>query len=361
MKTYISENHKEYKDFLLSHPKGHFAQSVEWAKVKSDWKSKIIIAKDDTGNIKGAINVLIRKIPFINYTVMMASRAPVCDPHDAETIKALVDKAKELAREHRSYVLMMEPDVEAEDKEFENIVRKLGFKIKSTAKNFEGINPRFVYRLDIKNKTEEELIMSFHQKWRYNIRVAQKKGVEIKIGTKDDIPAFHKIMVETGLRDNFVTRSVEYFEKMYDCLAPEHLRLYLAYYNGKLIAGTITIMYGKKCWYLYGASSNEHRNVMPTYLLQWEAMRWALEKGCDLYDFRGVSGDLDEKNPLYGIYRFKKGFNGYLVELIGEIDYIFNPAVYFMVEKGFKLFRSIRSKIYMLKHKKEGRNESADN
>ncbi|WP_202849486.1 lipid II:glycine glycyltransferase FemX [Clostridium thermosuccinogenes] len=358
MKTYISDNIEEYKEFLLSHPKGHFMQSPEWAAVKSEWTSKIIIAKDDNGTIKGAMNILIRKIPFLNYTMMLSSRAPVCDPHDAETIRALVDKAKELARQHKSYVLMLEPDVEKEDREFERILTDLGFKIKSQTKNFEGINPRFVYRLDVKNKTEDELLMSFHQKWRYNIRLAQRKGVEIKIGTRDDIPEFHKIMVETGVRDNFVTRSVEYFQKMYDCMAPEHLRLYLAYYDGKIIAGTITIMYGKKCWYLYGASGNEHRNLMASYLLQWEAIKWSVEKGCDIYDFRGVSGDLDEKNPLYGIYRFKKGFNGYLVELIGEVDYIFNKPVYLLVEKGFKLFRKIRSKIYMLKHKKEGQNEN---
>jgi peptidoglycan pentaglycine glycine transferase (the first glycine) len=361
MKTYICEDIQKYKDFLLSHPKCNFAQSPEWAKVKSEWVSKIIMAEDDNGVVKGAMNILIRKIPFLNYTIMMSSRAPVCDSHDVETIKALMESAKQLAKKHKSYVLMLEPDVEREDRDFEQLVRNMGFKIKNESKNFEGINPRFVYRKDIKGMSEEELMQSFHQKWRYNIRLSEKKGVEIKIGTKNDIREFHKIMLETGVRDNFVTRSVEYFEKMHDSMAPEHLRLYLAYYNGKIIAGTITILYGKKCWYLYGASSNEYRNVMATYLLQWEAMKWALETGCDVYDFRGVSGDMDESNPLYGIYRFKKGFNGQLVELIGEIDYIFKPFVYFMVDKGFKTLRSIRSKLYMLKHKNEGQNENTGN
>ncbi|MCX8132044.1 MAG: peptidoglycan bridge formation glycyltransferase FemA/FemB family protein [Clostridia bacterium] len=350
MKTYICDDRQKYKDFLLSHSKCNFAQSPEWADVKSEWKSKIIMAEDDSGNITGAMNILIRKIPFFNYTIMMASRAPVCDPHDEKTIRALMECAKQLAKIHKSYVLMLEPDVEIEDREFGQLVRNMGFIVKNDSKNFEGINPRFVYRKDIKGMSEEELMQSFHQKWRYNIRLAERKGVEVRIGDKSNIPEFHKIMIETGLRDNFVTRSISYFEKMYDCMAPDHLRLYLAYYEGKIIAGTITIMYGKKCWYLYGASSNAYRNVMATYLLQWEAMKWALESGCDVYDFRGVSGDMDENNPLYGIYRFKKGFNGQLVELIGEIDYIFKPLIYLVVDKGFKALRAIRSKIYKLKH-----------
>ena len=97
-------------------------------------------------------------------------------------------------------------------------------------------------------------------------------------------------------------------------------RIYLAYYEGQPIAGSLAIHYGDKVWYLYGASSNEHRNVMPNYLVQWEMIRWAIETGCRIYDFRGVSGYLDESNPLYGIYRFKKGFSGELTEFIGEMN-----------------------------------------
>jgi len=207
--------------------------------------------------------------------------------------------------------------------------------------------------------------MSFHQKVRYNIRLAARKGVEIKIGSKEDIPEFHKIMVETGIRDRFVVRSPSYFEQMLDCLGPENIRLYLAYYQGKMIAGTIAVVYGNKCWYLYGASSNEYRNVMPNYLLQWEMIKWALESGCDIYDFRGVSGDIDENNPLYGLYRFKKGFGGKFTEFIGELDYVFNPFIYFAIEKGEKIFREARRRLFVIKNKDESRrehqNEEADN
>ena len=352
MKITTKEDMEQYQKFIQSHPKGHFMQSKEWTEVKSNWKNEMIAVKDEQGNIKGAMSILIRKIPFFNNTLMYSPRGPVCDIHDFDTMQQLIAEAKEIAKEYKGYVLKIDPDVEKEDAEFAQMLNKLGFRIKGDSKNFEGIQPRFVFRLNVKGKTEEQVMQEFHNKTRYNIRVAMKKGVEVRIGSRADLPDFHKVMVETGVRDEFVVRSIEYFEKMYDCLAPEHLRLYLAYYEGKLIAGTIAVLYGNKCWYVYGASSNEHRNVMPNYLLQWEMIKWAIESGCDIYDFRGVSGDLDENNPLYGLYRFKKGFNGKFTEFIGELDLFFNPLVYFAVEKGEKIFRELRRRLFILKNRK---------
>lgn len=352
MKITTKEDMEQYQKFIQSHPKGHFMQSKEWTEVKSNWKNEMIAVKDEQGNIKGAMSILIRKIPFFNNTLMYSPRGPVCDIHDFDTMQQLIAEAKEIAKEYKGYVLKIDPDVEKEDAEFAQMLNKLGFRIKGDSKNFEGIQPRFVFRLNVKGKTEEQVMQEFHNKTRYNIRVAMKKGVEVRIGSREDLPDFHKVMVETGVRDEFVVRSIEYFEKMYDCLAPEHLRLYLAYYEGKLIAGTIAVLYGNKCWYVYGASSNEHRNVMPNYLLQWEMIKWAIESGCDIYDFRGVSGDLDENNPLYGLYRFKKGFNGKFTEFIGELDLVFNPLVYFAVEKGEKIFRELRRRLFILKNRK---------
>lgn len=342
---------EKYEEFLQKHPKGHFLQSLKWAKVKSNWHNEIITVNDENGNIKGSMSLLIRKLPFINYTIMYSPRGPVCDIHDRDTIRKLIDKAKEIAGKYKSYVLKLDPDIEKDDREFIKIAKELKMKIKDHSKDFEGAQPRFVFRLDLRNKTEEELMMSFHHKVRYNIRLAIRKGVEIRIGTKEDIPEFHKIMVETGIRDKFVVRSASYFEKMLDCLGPDNIRLYLAFYQGKMIAGTIAVLYGNKCWYLYGASSNQHRNVMPNHLLQWEMIKWALEKGCDIYDFRGVSGNLDENHPLYGLYRFKKGFGGKFTEFVGELDYVFNPFIYFMAEKSEAIYRKLRRRLFVIKNR----------
>ncbi len=240
---------------------------------------------------------------------MYSSRGPVCDIHNEEVLKQLTDGAKELAKKYHAMVLKIEPDIKSDDKEFREIVTKLGYKIKDDAKDFrDEIQPRYVFRLDIKGKTEDEVFKAFHSKTRYNVRLAGRKGVTIKEGNKEDLKDFHKIMIETGKRDGFMIRPLEYFEQMYDALAPEHMKVLMAYYEGKPISGVIPIMYGNKTWYLYGASSNEHRNLMPNYLLQWEMIKIAISRGDDIYDLRGVSGVVDENHPQYGLYRFKQGF-----------------------------------------------------
>ena len=333
---------KIYKEFLEKHERCNFQQSPEWAKVKSNWINEVVLAEDENKNIIGAVSVLIRKIPIFGY-IMYSSRGPICDIHDMEVMKQLTDGIKELAQKYKAIVYKAEPDVESSDEEFRKVVTNLGYMIKDDAKNFrEEIQPRYVFRLDIKGKTEEEIFAGFHSKTRYNVRLATKKGVTVKEGTREDLKDFHRIMVETGARDGFIIRPLSYFEKMYDELAPKHMKLLMAYYDGKPISGVIPIMYGNKTWYLYGASSNSHRNLMPNYLLQWEMIKIALERKDDIYDFRGVSGVVDENHPQYGLYRFKKGFGATFTEFIGEIYIPFKPFTYSLYKFAEKTFRNLR-------------------
>ena len=334
---------QEYKKFLENHERCNFQQSLEWAKVKDSWKNEVILAEDEQGNIIGSLSVLIRKIPIFG-NLMYSSRGPVCDIHDEKVLEQLTEGAKQLAKKYHAFVLKIEPDIKSDDQEFREIVTKLGYRIKDDAKDFsEEIQPRYVFRLDIKGKTEDEIFAGFHQKTRYNIRLAIKKGVTVKEGTKEDLKDFHKIMIETGARDGFIIRPLEYFEKMYDALAPEHMKVLMAYYEGKPISGVIPIMYGNKTWYLYGASSNEYRNVMPNYLLQWEMIKLAIARKNDIYDLRGVSGVVDESHPQYGLYRFKKGFGAEFTEFLGEIYIPFKPVWYKLYKVAEKTFRKLRA------------------
>lgn len=330
---------KEYTQFLEKHERCNFQQSIEWANVKKSWKREIILAEDKNGKIIGSLMVLIRKIPIFG-NIMYSSRGPVCDIHNEEVLEQLTQGAKELAKKYNAIVLRIEPDIVSSDETFKNIVLNLGYKIKDDAKNFrEEIQPRYVFRLDTKNKTEEELFSNLHSKTRYNVRLAMKKGVQVKVGTRDDLKEFHKIMVTTGIRDGFITRSLEYFETMYDCLG-DHMKLLMAYYEDKPISGVIVITYGNKTWYLYGASSNEHRNLMPNYLLQWEMIKIALENKSDIYDLRGVPGIPDNSN---GLYRFKKGFGAEYTEFVGEVYIEFKPLKYKLYKFSEKLFRNLRA------------------
>ena len=353
MRFVTKETEQEYPEFLESHERCNFQQSLEWGKVKTNWIKEVVLAEDENHKIIGSICVWIRKMPIFG-NMMYSSRGPVCDIHDKKVLEQLTDGIKELGKKYNAFVLRIEPDIKKDDQEFRKIVEEIGYKIKDDAKDFKDeIQPRFVFRLDIKGKTEDEVLAGCHQKTRYNIRLAKRKGVVVKEGTREDLKDFHKIMIETGSRDGFIIRSLDYFEKMYDELAPKHMKLLMAYYEDKPISGIIPIMYGNKTWYLYGASSNQHRNLMPNYLLQWEMIRQAIQNKCDIYDFRGVSGVVDETHPQYGLYRFKKGFGAEFTEFIGEVYWPFKPLTYKLYKIAEKTFRTLRDwKRRIKEHKK---------
>lgn len=219
-----------------------------------------------------------------------------------------------------------------------------GFKVEEKIKDVNTLlQPRFVFRLDLKGKTEDEVFQSFHSKTRYNIRLAGRKGVTIREGKREDLAQFQDILETTGKRDGFYIRKLEYFQKIWDSFDKEHLKLVFADYEGKPIACVLNIFYGNKEWYLYGGSLNEHRNLMPTYLLQWEMIKQAIQKGIDCYDFRGVCA-IDETHYNEGLYRFKKGFNADFVEFM-DMYKIYKPIHYFIFEKLAYKVRDLKLKL----------------
>ena len=294
-------------EFLQNNPKTNFMQSPEWARVKTEWKNEFITVEDENGNIKGTMSILLRKVPFINRHIMYAPRGFVCDVHDKETLKELTIKAQEIAKKYRAFIFRLDPDVLQSDEEFKKIITELGYKTKKNIKNIgQVLQPKYVFRLNVKDKTEEELLQSFESKTRYNIRLAGRKGVTVRQGTRDDLKIFYDIMKTTGYRDDFFIRPLSYFQKIYDEMGEKHARIYIAEFEGEPIAATMPIYYGNKVWYLYGGSSNKHRNLMPNYLIQWEMIKWAIEEKCDWYDFRGVSGFKSEKDPQYRCLQIQK-------------------------------------------------------
>ena len=329
---------RELDAFVASHPKGHFLQTSVWGKVKDDWQWFGVIARDASGKIKGTLAVLARRISKLPYHMLYAPRGPVCCLHDAETFNALVDAAKAEGKKLNGYMLKIDTDALASDEEYAQIIKQAGFVQQPRFMNFEGYQCRFVYRLDISGKTEDEVFAAFASKHRYNVRVALKHNVKIRRCGSEAAEDFYRIMQETGERDGFAIRTASYFAKIIDTFG-EDCRLNMAYYEGEPIAGTLCVHWGNKVWYFYGASLNSHRNVMPNYLLQWTNIRWAISLGCDIYDFRGVSGIVDENN---GLYRFKKGFSGDMLEFMGEADLTIDAKAKKAVEAAQKLAKILR-------------------
>ncbi len=339
------KQYDEYEAYVSSHPRGEFTQSIYWKDVKANWQFEAVVSRDDNGKIRGACAVLVQKISFLCSSFMYCPRGPICDIHDKVALKELKDGIDAVAKKHRAHVVKMDPDVLISDNEFINFMKSCGFKQIYGPLGFETIQARFNYRLPLKGKTEDEVLMGLTQKTRYNVRYAIKNGVTIEVKGIEALDEFMPIYKITGERDGFNIRSKQYFANFLQSLG-EHARLYMGYYNGVPVCGAVTVNYAGKCCYIYGASDNEHRKIMANYLMQWEMIKWGIETGCELYDFQGISGDIDnEQGSMYGLYRFKRGFSGRIDELVGELDYVYKP----LTNKIFNFAVDFRAK-FMSKH-----------
>lgn len=351
----INEKEKDYfNKFVSSVPKGHILQSYEWGeiKAKTGWQPLRLIIEEG-GQPIAACSILKRIIPGIKKAIFYAPRGPVFDIENKKVFSFLLEEIKKLAKEHDAIFLKIDPDVPAQNKAFKELLISQGFRSAEKGEGFEGIQPKYVFRLDI-HPDEETLLTNMHNKTRYNIRLAEKKGVKIIDNCKkEDLKDFYKILQETCERDKFLVRSYGYFEDMWHYLVERgYAKLFMAEYEGKYIAGTLAFIFGEKVWYIYGASSNSYRNVMPNYLLQWTMIKWAKENNCTLYDFRGVPGHLTEDNPLYGLFKFKKGFNGEYTEFVGEYDLVYSPFFYWfwhtaepVYQKGVRKFLAFKKRL----------------
>ena len=344
----------EYEAFVQSHPKGNFAQSYLWGKQKPMWQWDAIAVRGEDGAIRGSLAVMTRKVPGIGRTLMYGCRGPVCDLDDRETFSQLLDGAKVLAKKYKSYVIKIDPDVPSSNTAFSSMLQSFGFRAKEGGKNFEAIQPRYVFRLNVEGKTEEELLANFHQKWRYNIRLAERKGVTVRICGKEMVPAFSDLMLTDRrarrLRDPQARTTLP---AMLDNLG-EHARLYMAFDpNDTPIAGTLAIALWRQG--LVSVRRVVQRAPQSDAQLPAAVAHDSVgqsRRGCRVYDFRGVSGDVSVRIiPLYGLFRFKQGFGGDFTEFVGEMDLVLSPVIYWAVEHGTSVFKELRKQVYLIRNR----------
>lgn len=328
------QDRQRFDDFIARFETGDLLQSFEWGdlKARSGWQPVRLIAERD-GKIVAAASLLKRAIPKVGRCIMYASRGPVLDTTDFALLSAFTEYLKQTAIKHKAILLKIDPPIPVEDTASETHLRNVGFS-PIQLKGFGGTQPKCVMQLDLAGRTEEELLASFKPKWRYNIRLAEKKGVTVNMDCdRSELATFYSLLKETCERDGFLVRGLSYFEDMWDALVPAgYMKLVLTYYEDTPVAGAIAYIFGDKAMYTYGASSNQHRNVMPNHLMQWRMIQWAVEHGCKWYDFRGVSpkkGDGSDDH-LQGLNRFKEGFSPRFVEYVGEYDMVLSPAWYWL-------------------------------
>lgn len=306
---------------VAASPSADVLQSWGWGEVKAStgWDAMRLLVEDDDGTVRAACSVLrltaVRGVPPLLY----APRGPIVNEGDTEALRTLLDEIRR--RTGGAFLFKCDPPSEPGAWPTEALAAAGLRRVSGGA--FGGVQPVAVMVLDL-TAGPDEVLAGFKSKWRYNVRLAERKGVAVREGTRDDLAAFHAIYLETAARDGFVGRGRTYFERLWDVLEPrEMLKMWVAEFEGEPIASIICTMMGERVVYNYGASSNEHRNVMPNHLIQWNAIRWAAEKGFAVYDFRGVSPVRDGQpveEHLAGLNRFKEGFGARYVEYAGEFD-----------------------------------------
>ncbi len=326
-----STDQKRYSDFVASGDHAGFLQMWEWGELKArtGWQP-LRLAVERDGRIEGSVQVLKRPVPGLHKSLFYAPGGPIVPSNDRGVLAELVAELDQLAGAHGAMAAKIDPAVPAGNSEYKETLTQLGFEpADATGDGFGGTQPRYVMQVDIR-PDEDELLAEFKPKWRYNIRLAERKGVRVRTETTaDDLTRFYDVLTETAERDGFKVRAPSYFRDIYELfVSPGHGALFLATVDDELVAGAIALACGPRAWYVYGASSNAHRNRMPNHLMQWEMMRWAKARGCTVYDMRGVARADDTDSPLQGLNRFKEGFAAEYVEYVGEWDRIYSPTWY---------------------------------
>jgi lipid II:glycine glycyltransferase (peptidoglycan interpeptide bridge formation enzyme) len=317
----------EWKAFLQGHPDAHLLQTAEWGELKSafGWETVRLI-RGDTG-----VQILIRKLP-LGFTIAYVPK-PLRGGAVLAPGQALLDEANGFCRRQHAVLLKIEPD--AWDAPAGNPPWKFSTTDDDLRVSPHNIQPPRTIIVDLRG-SEEDVLARMRQKCRYNVRLAVKKGIGVRAW--DDLDGFHRMMAATGGRDGFGVHSLEYYRRAYDLFHPAGMaELLVAEFEGRPLAALMVFARGKRAWYLFGASTDEERNRMPTYLLQWEAMRWAKAQGCEDYDLWGVpdedetaleAGFENRSDGLWGVYRFKRGFGGQVRRAVQAVDRVYNPLLY---------------------------------
>ncbi len=359
-----AETDPAWDQFVAASPYGHLLQSSAWGAFKSahGWRALRVGLRDGEQIVAGA-QVLFRHLPV--GTVAYIPRGPVLAPDDPACWAALFDEVQRAARAAGAIFLKVEPPWE-DDPGLETRLAALGFRVGRT------VQPRSTICLDL-TPTLDDILAQMKPKWRYNIRLAARKGVQVRPATEAELPAFYALMQATSQRDGFAIHDARYYADAWRRFVPTGQgELFLATFEDDLLGAIMVFALGRTAIYMYGASSDRERNRMPNHLLQWTAIQWAKAHGCTVYDLWGIpdqvqgtqvhrytgtqvqdteEGDHQADSPgtsnheseggLWGVWRFKQGFGGRVVRFIGAFEVVYRPVLYWL---GMRLLPRLRGR-----------------
>jgi lipid II:glycine glycyltransferase (peptidoglycan interpeptide bridge formation enzyme) len=321
---------KEQFNAVATHP----LQSWEWGEFREKTGKKVIrLGEFEEKKLLAACQLIVHPLPKLPYTIISLPKGPAPN-------QTVIEALKKIGRQHKAIFIKMEPNV-GDNPEVEN------FLIKSGCRVGRPFFTKYTFQMDL-TKPEGQLLAEMKPKTRYNIRLAQKH--QLKVVEDNSSAAFEtylRLAAETTKRQKFWAHTVEYHRKMWEVLQPSGMaHLFKAVYQNQTLAAYIFFVFNKILYYPYGASTREHREVMPAYALFWEAIKFGKKMGCQIFDMWGTPGpNPNPKNPWYGFHRFKEGFGGQLVEFIGTYDLVLNPSLYSL----YNLANTLRWKFLRLK------------
>ena len=320
---------QQWKEYLQQYPDTHVLQLAEWGELKSHfgWSVERIISQ-----YSGA-QILFRHLP-LGFSIGYIPKGPLGNPDPT-----FWQETSKVCNKHRAIFLKIEPNA------WQN--EPITYLPEDCVAS-DPIQPRQTATLDL-SQSPEAILAGMKQKTRYNIQLAAKKDVVVSPST--DVRIFAELMRTTSERDRFGVHQEGYYRRCFDLFkSDDHCELFVATYQQLPLAGVMVFRSGKRSWYFYGASSNMERNRMPAYLLQWKAIEWAMQHGCESYDLWGIpdapAAELEQQfesrnDGLWGVYRFKRGFNGTIKRSSGAFDLIFQPVLYHL----YKFLVSIRKDV----------------
>jgi peptidoglycan pentaglycine glycine transferase (the first glycine) len=347
-------NASQWDEFITRHPHAHLLQTLLWGELKSGfgWNiSRIGISEGKNSRIPAnlpgmdiiaGVQILFRRLPF-GFQFAYIPKGPVLPADLDNTPTGLGDphsdlwrEVDQICRQRRAVFCKVEPDAWENEtpQEPQEAILPHGF-----LPSLHPIQPPRTLVVNISGD-EDQVLGHMKQKTRYNIKLALKKGVIVH--PSDDLDSFYRLMQMTAGREQFGVHSLAYYRQAYELFCHRgECELLVAEYQDRPLAALIVFAHGTRAWYFYGASASDHRDRMPTYLLQWEAMRWARSRGCHEYDLWGVPDEAEEvlekefttrQDGLWGVYRFKRGFGGQLRRSSGPWDRVYQPSLYHLYQ-----------------------------
>lgn len=323
------ELREQWDSFIAEHPCGHLLQSWAWGdlKAQSGWHPlRLALWNKEKQQIMAAAQVLQRTVtavPLWAGHLAYIPKGPIIDWSQASLREMFFSQLDRYLRKQGALALQMElgQDVSAANSEL--ILKCLA---ELPAYPTRAIQPLRTIVLDL-TPDEDTLLAQMKEKCRYNVRLAGRKGVTIRVAdSREDVQAWYKLLQTTGERDRFGIHAFDYYLRVWELFGSLHqVQLWLAEHNGQLLAGIFVGLFARQAMYLYGASSNEQRQLMPNYLLQWEAIRWAKQQGATLYDFWGIPETDVENEAMAGVYRFKRSWGGQVVQFLGCYERVYHP------------------------------------